>query len=132
LPDYWWKFTFLAVTYVYNCRSIIHLKWKNSHEIFLSKMSKTSHFHIFGCNTYIFLSNKVHTNKLASHTELMIFIRYENNGYCFMHHIQENVISHFTHIIFNEEFFSKCINSYTKEYKLYEKLFDKKVQRQCC
>ena len=35
----------------------------------------------------------------------MIFIRYENNGYCFMHYIQENIIFHFTYAIFDERLF---------------------------
>jgi len=55
----------------------------------------------------------------------MIFIRYKNIGYCFMHHTQKNVIFYSTHTIFNEEFFSKYTNSYVKEHKSYNKLLNK-------
>jgi len=48
----------------------------------------------------------------------MIFIRYENNKYCFIYHTQGNTI-------FDERLFPKCTNSYAKEYKLYDKLLDK-------
>ena len=73
----------------------------------------------------MFLSNKVHTNKLVLHSELMIFIRYEDNEYCFMHYIQGNVIFYSIHAIFDEELFSKCTDFHIKEYKLYNKLLDK-------
>ena len=55
-------------------------------------------------------------------SKLMIFIRYENNGYCF---IQENIIFHFTYAIFDEGLFYRCTDSYAKECKLYDKLLDK-------
>jgi len=49
----------------------------------------------------MFLPSEVCANKLVLHSKLMIFIRYKNNGYCFIYHIQEN------------------------KYKLYDKLLDK-------
>ena len=91
----------------------------------MNNKSKTSHFHIFGCEAYVFLPSEVYANKLLPHSELMIFIRYENNRYYFIYHIQENIISHSTHAIFNERLFPKCTDSYTKEHKLYDKLLDK-------
>jgi len=42
-----------------------------------------------------------------------------------MHHIQENIIFYSTHAIFDEGLFPKCMNSHTKECKLYDELFDK-------
>ena len=55
----------------------------------------------------------------------MILIRYEDNGYCFMHHTQGDIIFCSTHAIFDKRLFSKYTNSYAKEYKLYNKLLDK-------
>jgi len=55
----------------------------------------------------------------------MIFIGYKDNGYCFICHIQGNVIFHSKYAIFDKKFFSKCTDSYVKEYKLYDKLLDK-------
>ena len=63
----------------------------------------------------MYLSNEVHTNKLVLYSELRIFIEYEDNGYCFIHYAQENVIFYFTHAIFNKKFFSKYTDSYEKE-----------------
>ena len=73
----------------------------------------------------MFLSNEVCTNKLVPYSKLMIFIRYEDNGYCFMYHTQENIIFHSTHTIFDKGLFPKCIDSHRKECKLYDKLLDK-------
>jgi len=73
----------------------------------------------------MFLSSEVHANKLVPHSELIIFIGYENNKYCFICHIQRNIIFHSTHAIFNEEIFLKYTDSHTKECKLYDKLLDK-------
>jgi len=87
--------------------------------------SKTLHFCIFGYKVYVFLSDEVCNNKFILCSELMIFIRYKDTGYCFMHHTQENVIFHSTHTIFNEEFFSKYTNSCVKEHKSYNKLLNK-------
>ena len=56
----------------------------------------------------------------------MIFIEYENNGYCFMYHTQENIIFHSIYSIFDEGLFSKCTNSHAKEHKLYNELLKKK------
>jgi len=42
-----------------------------------------------------------------------------------MWHTQENIIFHSIHVIFDKELFSKCTNSYIKEYKLYNELLDK-------
>ena len=42
-----------------------------------------------------------------------------------MHYIYGNIIFHFIYDIFDEEFFSKYINSCVKEHQLYNKLLDK-------
>ena len=73
----------------------------------------------------MFLLIEIHANKLIPHSELMIFIGYENNGYCFIYHIQGNIIFCSTHAIFNKRLFPKCTNSHRKEYKLYDELLDK-------
>jgi len=73
----------------------------------------------------VFLPIGVCANKLIPYSELIIFIGYEDNGYCFIHHIQGNIIFHSTPAIFDEGLFPKCTNSHTKEYKLYNKLLDK-------
>ena len=73
----------------------------------------------------MFLPNKVCTNKLVLRSQLLIFIGYENNSYCFMCYIQENIIFFSIHIIFDKEIFSEYTDSYAKEYKQYDKLLDK-------
>jgi len=55
----------------------------------------------------------------------MIFIGYENNIYCFLYYIQENIIFCSIHAIFDKKLFSKYTDFHTKEYKLYNKLLDK-------
>jgi len=45
----------------------------------------------------------------------MIFIGYENNGYRFIHHTQENVIFCSTQAIFNEGHFPRCPLSHPRE-----------------
>jgi len=91
----------------------------------LDNKPKMSYFCIFDYKTYIFLPSKVHTNKLVLHFELIIFIRYKDNGYCFIYHIQGNIILYSIHAIFDEKLFSQYTNSHAKEYKLYDKLLDK-------
>ena len=91
----------------------------------MSNKLKTSHFHIFGYEAYVFLPSKVHANKIVLYSELMVFIGYKNNGYCFICYIQGNIIFHSTHTIFDKELCSKCTNSHAKEYKLYNKLLNK-------
>ena len=73
----------------------------------------------------MFLPSQVYVNKLALHSELIIFIRYKNNKYHFIYHIQENIIFCSTHAIFDERLFPKCTDLHTKECKLYDKLLDK-------
>jgi len=68
----------------------------------LDNKYKNLHFCVFGCKAYVFLSSEVY-DKLVLYSELMMFIRYENN--CFMCHIQENIIFCFTHAVFDEELF---------------------------
>jgi len=91
----------------------------------LGNKPKTLHFHIFGRKAYVFLPIEVYANKLGLYSELMIFIGYEDNRYCFMHHTQGNIIFHFIHAIFDKRLFSKYTNSYAKECKLYDELLDK-------
>ena len=55
----------------------------------------------------------------------MIFIGYENNGYCFVYYTQENIILHSIHAIFDEKLFPRYTNFHVKEYKLYNKLLDR-------
>ena len=83
------------------------------------------HFYIFGCGAYVFLPSEVYANKLVLYSELMIFIGYEDNRYCFICHIQGNIIFHSTHAIFDERLFPKHTDFHAKEYKLYNKLLDK-------
>ena len=73
----------------------------------------------------MFFSIEIHANKLASYSELIIFIGYKDNGYCFMYYTQGNTIFCSIHTIFDEKLSSKCTNSHAKEHKLYEKLLDK-------
>ena len=73
----------------------------------------------------MYLLTEVCANKLALYSELMIFIGYKDNGYYFIYYTQENFIFCSTYAIFDKEFFSKCTDSYAKEYKLYNKLLDK-------
>ena len=84
-----------------------------------------SYFYIFDYKAYIFLSSKVYTNKLVLYSKLIILIRYKNNDYCFICHIQGNIILYSIHAIFDEKLFSQYTNSHAKEYKLYNKLLDK-------
>ena len=83
------------------------------------------HFYIFGCGAYVYLPSEVYANKLVLYSELIIFIRYEDNKYCFICHIQENIILHSTHAIFDERLFLKFTDFHAKECKLYNKLLDK-------
>jgi len=55
----------VTAAYIYNYISVRHLKWKTPWEIFLCNKFKTSHFHVFGCEAYVFLPSEVCTNKLA-------------------------------------------------------------------
>ena len=59
------------------------------------------------------------------YSELIIFIGYKNNGYCFICYAQENIIFCSTYAIFDEEPFLKYTDFHIKEYKLYNKLLDK-------
>ena len=86
---------------------------------------KTLHFHVFGYGAYVFLPIEIHPNKLTPYSELMIFIRYEDNGYHFICHTQGNSIFCSTYTIFDEGLFPKYTNSHVKECKLYNKLLDK-------
>ena len=70
----------------------------------------------------MYLPNEVYTNKLVPYSELMIFIEYKDNSYCFIYYVQENVIFYFTYAIFNKKFFSRYTNSCEKECKLYKLL----------
>ena len=60
--------------------------YKTPQEIFTGEKPKISHLHVFGCGAYVYLPNEVCANKLILHSELMIFIGYEDNGYRFIHH----------------------------------------------
>ena len=73
----------------------------------------------------MFLSKEFCANKLVLHSELIIFIGYKDNSYCFICYIQENIIFHSIHVIFDEELSSKYTDSHIKKHKLYNKLLDK-------
>jgi len=81
-----------------------------------------SPYSVFGCGAYMYLPNEVHTNKLILCSELMIFIGYENNGYRFICHTQENVIFHSTQAIFDEGHFPKCLSSHPRKQTLFGRL----------
>ena len=63
----------------------------------------------------MYLPNEVRANKLTLCSELMIFIGYEDNGYRFIRHIQENVIFCSTQAIFDEGHFPRCPSSHPRE-----------------
>jgi len=115
LPDSWWEFAFATATHVYNCTPIKRLKWKIPQEIFTDEKPKISHLRVFGCGAYMYLPNEVRANKLILHSELMIFIGYEDNGYRFICHTQGNVIFRSTQAIFDEEHFPRCPLSHLRE-----------------
>jgi len=115
LPDSWWEFAFATATHVYNCTPIKRLKWKTPQEIFTGEKPKILHLCVFGYGAYVYLPNKVHTNKLTLHSELMIFIGYKDNGYRFICHTQGNVIFCSTQAIFDKGHFPRCPLSYPRE-----------------
>jgi len=63
----------------------------------------------------MYLPNKVHTNKLTPHSELMIFIGYKDNSYRFIHHTQGNIIFCSTQAIFDKGHFPRCPSSHPRE-----------------
>ena len=79
------------------------------------KKPKISHLCVFGCGAYVYLPNEVCTNKLTLHSELMIFIGYEDNGYRFIRHTQNNIIFCSIQAIFDKRNFPKCPSSYPRE-----------------
>jgi len=62
---------------------------------------------------------------LVLYSKLIIFIRYDNNSYCFIYYTQENLIFYSIHAIFDQEFFSKCTDSHIEKCKLYDRLLNK-------
>ena len=73
----------------------------------------------------MFLFKEFCANKLVLHSELIIFIGYKNNSYCFICYTQGNIIFHSIYAIFDEELSPKYTDSHTKKHKLYNKLLDK-------
>ena len=63
----------------------------------------------------MYLPNEVCANKLTPGSELMIFIGYEDNGYRFIRHTQENVIFCSTQAIFDKGHFPRCPSSHPRE-----------------
>jgi len=55
----------------------------------------------------MYLFNEVYANKFTLCSELIIFIRYKNNGYYF---------------IYYTKYYTKYTDSYVKEYKLLDKI----------
>ena len=87
-------------------------------------MNPNHYISIYLVVEYIYYSNEVYANKLI----LLLyskFIGYEDNSYYSIHYIQENIILHSIHAIFDEKFFSKYTDSHVKECKLYNKLLNK-------
>jgi len=84
-------------------------------EIFTDEKPKILHLCVFGCRAYVYLPSEVHTNKLTPCSELMIFIGYEDNGYRFICHTQENAIFRSTQAIFDEGHFPRCPSSHSRE-----------------
>ena len=83
---------------------------------------KILHLHVFGCRAYVYLPNEVYTNKLTLCSELIIFIGYEDNGYRFICHTQENVIFCSIQVIFDEGHFPRCLFSYPKKRRSFSRL----------
>jgi len=106
---------FATATHVYNHTHIKCLKWKTPQEIFTGEKPKILHLRIFGCGAYVYLPSEVCTNKLTPHSELMIFIGYEDNGYRFIRHTQGNAIFRSTQAIFDEGHFPRCPSSHSRE-----------------
>ena len=73
----------------------------------------------------MFFSIEIHANKLTSYSELIIFIEYKDNRYCFIYYTQENTIFCSTYAIFDKRPFPKYTSSHAKECKLYDELLDK-------
>ena len=115
LSDSWWEFAFATAIYVYNCTPIKRFKWKTPQEIFTGEKPKISHLRIFGCGAYVYLPNEVCANKLTLRSELMIFIRYEDNSYRSIRYTQGNIIFYSTQAIFDKGYFFRCPSSHPRE-----------------
>ena len=81
------------------------------------------HFCIFGCEAYMFLPSEVCTNKLVLYSELMIFIGYENNSYCFMYYIQAKQCKLYNKLLKKNKFRDKVISTFLVKMDLLQYLF---------
>ena len=63
------------------------------------------------------LPSKVNANKLVLYhsSKSIIFIGHENNDYCFIYYIQENIIFYSIYVIFDKELFFKYTDSLLKD-----------------
>ena len=88
---------------------IQHHDWKMPFENLKRIKPDVTHLCVFGCDTYVFLLEEVHVNKLNPKSELMTFLGYPQGtkGYLFMRG-PNNVLFMAVQALFDETSFLKC------------------------
>ena len=109
LPKTFWQDTMETALHIYNRQPMHCHEWKTPIELFNGKKPNASHFRVFGCCAYVFISPEQWPDKLSSKSEEMTFIGYEpyTKGWCFWSKTKHQVMVA-TNAIFDENFFPHC------------------------
>ncbi|KAJ3576496.1 hypothetical protein NP233_g369 [Leucocoprinus birnbaumii] len=109
IPDSWWEFAVETAVHLYNRTPVRRLNWKTPYELVFGAKPDLGHLRVFGCGAYVFIPKDLRANKLAAHSEPMIFVGYDigSKSYKFIHHTMGNKEFSSPTAIFDEDWYPK-------------------------
>jgi hypothetical protein len=115
LPDSWWEFAVEHAVHCYNRTPVRRLNWCTPFEALNRTAPSISHLRVFGCGAYVYLPQDMRKDKLASKSELMVYLGVAEGikGHRFMC-TTNNQLFTATTALFDEKLFPKCKTSAPK------------------
>ena len=96
--------------HIYNRTLLQHHDWQTPYEKLNQQSPDIRHLHVFGCRAYVYLPADVHTNKMTSKLELMVYLGVapdNNKNFLFMHY-PNNIKFISSQALFDEQLFPFC------------------------
>ena len=106
----YWEFFWTHAVHVYNRTPLWCHDWQTSYEKLNQQSPDIRHLCIFGCRAYIHLSADVHTNKMASKLEVIVYLGIgpdNDKNFLFMH-CSNNIKFISSQALFDEQLFPFC------------------------
>ena len=101
--------------HIYNCTPLQYHNWYIPYEMLYKQQPDIAYLQVFGCAAYIHIPEDIRTNKMASKSELMVYLGVtpgNTSNFLFMQS-SNKILFTSAHALFDKLHYPCCVSFYT-------------------